>query len=80
MRWKQRDKPPRPEYPKAVRLAGTYAEEMDRLEMYQAEDPDATITDLGERGVFVRVHNERAEVLAKTAGEPKTERYRPGKY
>ena len=70
MRWNNRQKVERPEYPKLIPVAGTVKEASALLSRIQAHDPDAAILDGGERGAFLKVHNEAAEAAA-TAEERK---------
>jgi hypothetical protein len=64
MRWNKRQKVERPEFPKLIPVAGTVAEANRLLSLIQAHDPDAVILDGGERGSFLKVHNEAAEAAA----------------
>jgi hypothetical protein len=64
MRWNKRQNVERPEYPKLVPVAGTVEEAKRLLSAIQSHDPDATILDGGERGAFLKVHNEQAEAAA----------------
>jgi hypothetical protein len=64
MRWNQRPKVERPEYPKLIPVAGTAAEASKLLPMIQADDPEAVVLDGGERGAFLKVHNKAAEAAA----------------
>jgi hypothetical protein len=64
MRWNKRDKVERPEYPKLIPVAGTVEEAGKLLSLIQEHDPDAAILDGGERGAFLKVHNEAAEAAA----------------
>jgi hypothetical protein len=68
MRWNNRTKVERPEYPKLIPVAG--AEEAHALlPLLLESDPAAEIVDGGSRGLYVRVHNEAAETAARNAGE-----------
>lgn len=69
MRWNNRPKTERPEYPKLVAIAGTAGDIPDLLPMLQRSDPQAEIVDAGDRGVYARVHNQEAETAAKLYGE-----------
>lgn len=64
MRWNKRPKVERPEYPKLVPVAGTVEEANELLSLIQVHDPQAAILDGGERGAFLKVHNEVAERAA----------------
>jgi hypothetical protein len=64
MRWNKREKVERPEYPKLIPVAGTVAEAGRLLALIHEHDPDAAILDGGERGAFLKVHNEAAEAAA----------------
>jgi hypothetical protein len=64
MRWNKREKVERPEYPKLIPVAGTVEEAGKLLSLIQEHDPDAAILDGGERGAFLKVHNEAAEAAA----------------
>ena len=64
MRWNKREKVERPEYPKLIPVAGTVEEASKLLSHIQSHDPDAAILDGGERGAFLKVHNEAAEAAA----------------
>jgi hypothetical protein len=65
MRWNRPQKVERPEYPKLVPVAGTVEEASKLLSKIQAHDPEAAVVDGGERGAFVKVHNEAAEAAAR---------------
>ena len=64
MRWNKRQKVERPEYPKLIPVAGTVEEASGLLPQIQIHDADAVIVDGGERGAFLKVHNEAAEAAA----------------
>ena len=64
MRWNNRQKVERPEFPKLIPVAGTVEEANAVLPLIQVHDPDAEILDGGERGVFLKVHNSAAEAAA----------------
>jgi hypothetical protein len=64
MRWNRREKAERPEFPKLLPVAGTVAEAREFLALIQAHDPDAEIIDGGDRGAFLKVHNQAAEAAA----------------
>jgi hypothetical protein len=64
MRWNKRQKVERPEFPKLIPVAGTVEEASKLLSMIQAHDPEAGILDGGDRGAFLKVHNEAAEAAA----------------
>ena len=68
MRWNNRTKVERPEYPKLIPVAGT-EEARALLPLLLESDPAAEIVDGGSRGLYVRVHNEAAETAARDAGE-----------
>lgn len=70
MRWSQRSRVERPEYPKMVPIPIEHAQEL--LSSLLADDPDAEIVDGGGRGVYARVHNRAAEAAAKLYGETRT--------
>jgi hypothetical protein len=65
MRWNKRPKVERPEFPKLIPVAGTVAEAKGLLSGILEEDPEAEILDGGDRGAFLKVHNEAAEAAAK---------------
>ena len=64
MRWNKRQKVERPEYPKLIPVAGTAEEAGKLLSLIHTYDGEAVILDGGERGVFLKVHNEAAEAAA----------------
>ena len=64
MSWNKRQKVERPEFPKLVPVAGTVEEASKLLSLIQEHDPDAAILDGGDRGAFLKVHNEAAEAAA----------------
>jgi hypothetical protein len=64
MRWNKRPKVERPEFPKLIPVAGTVEEANGLLSAIQDHDPEASILDGGERGAFLKVHNEAAEAAA----------------
>jgi hypothetical protein len=64
MRWNKRPKVERPEFPKLIPVAGTVEEANRLLSAIQDHDPEASILDGGERGAFLKVHNEAAEAAA----------------
>ena len=64
MRWNKRPKVERPEYPKLIPVAGTVEEASRLLALIQVHDAEAAILDGGERGAFLKVHNEAAEAAA----------------
>ena len=64
MRWNKRPKVERPEYPKLIPVAGTVEEASKLLSRIQTFDADAAILDGGERGAFLKVHNQEAEEAA----------------
>ena len=64
MRWNNRQKVERPEYPKLIPVAGTVEEATKLLGKIQALDPEAAILDGGDRGAFLKVHNEAAAAAA----------------
>jgi hypothetical protein len=64
MRWNKRQKVERPEYPKLIPVAGSVEEATKLLSLIQAHDPEAAILDGGERGAFLKVHNQTAEAAA----------------
>ena len=72
MRWNTRGKAERPEFPKLVPVPGTMDEVRENLPSLRQSDPDAEIVDGGERGVYVRVHNEAAEAAARLTGESRS--------
>jgi len=69
MRWNQRPKAERPEYPKLVALAATVEEVRDLLPLLLESDPEAEVVESGGRGVYVRVHNAEAEKATKRYAE-----------
>ena len=70
MRWNKRPKVERPEYPKLIPVAGSVEEASALLSLIQEHDPEAAILDGGDRGAFLKVHNEEAAAAA-TAEERK---------
>ena len=64
MRWNKRQKVERPEYPQLIPVAGSVEEASKLLPLIQEHDPDAAILDGGERGAFLKVHNEAAKAAA----------------
>ena len=64
MRWNKRPKVERPEFPKLLPVAGTVEEAGKLLSKILDHDPEASILDGGERGAFLKVHNEAAEAAA----------------
>ena len=64
MRWNKRPKVERPEFPKLIPVAGTTEEASKLLALIHTHDAEATILDGGERGAFLKVHNEAAEKAA----------------
>jgi uncharacterized membrane-anchored protein len=72
MRWNKRAKVERPEYPKLVAIAATAGQVRDLLAALLESDPEARILDGGDRGVYVRVHNEVAEATAKRYAESRS--------
>lgn len=64
MRWNKREKVERPQYPKLIPVAGTVEEASRLLSGIRNHDPEAAILDGGERGAFLKVHNEQAEAAA----------------
>lgn len=68
MRWNQRPKVERPEFPKLIPVAGTVEEAGKLLSLIRGHDPEAENLDGGARGAFLKVHNEAAEA-AGTAEE-----------
>ncbi len=64
MRWNNRQKVERPEYPKLIPVAGSVEEAGKLLPAIQLHDPEAAILDGGGRGAFVKVHNEAAAAAA----------------
>jgi hypothetical protein len=69
MRWNNRTKVERPEYPKLIPIPGTAEEVRSLLPLLLESDSAAEIVDGGSRGLYVRVHNEAAETAARHAGE-----------
>ena len=69
MRWNARGRAERPEYPKLVPVPGTIDEVREKLPVLRQDDPEVEVVDAGDRGVYVRVHNEAAEAAARLAGE-----------
>ncbi len=72
MRWNKRTKVERPEYPKLVAMAATAEEAQALLAELLPHDPEAEIVSAGDRGVYVRVHNEAAETAAKQYSESRS--------
>jgi hypothetical protein len=64
MRWNKRQKVERPEYPKLIPVGGTVEEASKVLTLIRDFDPEAEILDGGERGAFLKVHNQEAEAAA----------------
>ncbi|HEY0013173.1 MAG TPA: hypothetical protein VGB79_10020 [Allosphingosinicella sp.] len=64
MRWNKRPKAERPEFPKLIPVAGTVEEAKGLLSRILEQDSEAAILDGGERGAFLKVHNEAAEAAA----------------
>ena len=69
MRWNNRTKVERPEFPKLVPIAGTLEEARELLPLLHESDPEAEVVDGGGRGAYVWVHNEAAEKAARENGE-----------
>jgi hypothetical protein len=69
MRWNQRPKVERPEFPKLVALAATAEQVQDLLPLIRQSDPEAEMVDSGGRGIYVRVHNAEAEAATKQYAE-----------
>ncbi len=69
MRWNKRAKAERPEYPKLVAIAATGDEAQEMLRAVLQHDPDAQIVSGGDRGAYVRVHNQAAELAAEQYSE-----------
>jgi hypothetical protein len=72
MRWNKQPKVERPEYPKLVAMAATAEQVRDLLPELLRHDPSAEIVSAGDRGVYVRVHNEAAEAAAKQYSESRS--------
>lgn len=72
MRWNQRPKVERPEYPKLVPIAGTESEVRELLSALLEVDPAAEIVEGGGRGLYARVHNDEAEAAAKRFSETRS--------
>jgi hypothetical protein len=70
MRWNKRPKVERPEFPKLIPIGGTVEEASKLLSVIHTHDIEAAILDGGERGLFLKVHNETAE--AAVAAEDRT--------
>jgi hypothetical protein len=64
MRWNKREKVERPEFPKLIPVAGTVEDAIKLLPTIHVHDPDAAVLDGGDRGSFLKVHNEAAEAAA----------------
>lgn len=64
MRWNKRPKVERPEFPKLLPVAGSAGDAAEVLAVVFDHDPEAIILDGGERGLFLKVHNEAAEAAA----------------
>jgi hypothetical protein len=69
MRWNNRAKTERPEYPKMVAITAQGQEALDLLSTLAADDPQAEIVNGGSRGLFLKVHNEAAENAARRVTE-----------
>ena len=69
MRWNRRERAERPEYPKLVPVPGTMDEVLQKLAVLRQDDPEAEAVDAGDRGIYVRIHNEVAEAAARLSGE-----------
>jgi hypothetical protein len=72
MRWNKRDKAERPEYPKLVAIAASAQDARDLLPEILEKDPEAEILSAGDRGVYVRVHNEAAETATRRYSESRS--------
>lgn len=72
MRWNKRAKVERPEYPKLIAIAATAEQVRDLLPLLHESDPTAEMVSAGERGVYVRVHNEPAEAAAMQYAESRS--------
>ncbi len=64
MSWNRRPKLERPEYPKLIPVAGLAEDGAKMLALVKSHDPEAAVLDGGERGMFLKVHNEAAEAAA----------------
>jgi predicted RNA-binding protein YlxR (DUF448 family) len=72
MRWNKRAKVERPEYPKLIAISATAEEAQALLTALLQSDAQAEIVSGGERGAYVRVHNEAAEKAAKQFAETRS--------
>ena len=72
MRWNKRTKAKRPEYPKLLAIAATAEEMRDLLPALGQSDPEAELVSAGDRGVYLRVHNEVSEAAAKKYAESRS--------
>jgi len=72
MAWNKRPKAERPEYPKLVPIIGTAEAAQTLLSSVRGTDPQAELVNGGERGLYLRVHNEAAETYARLAGETRS--------
>ncbi len=69
MTWNKRPKTERPDFPKPLAVGGSPEQVRDLLSMIHQSDPDATVLFGGAHGVYVKVHNEAAEITAKPFAE-----------
>jgi hypothetical protein len=68
MAWNKQPKVERPEYLKMIPVTASADEAQQLLSSLLNDDHEAELVDGGERGVYMRVHNEVAEAAAKTHG------------
>jgi hypothetical protein len=72
MRWNKRPRVERPEFPKLLAIVATAEGARDLLPELLRSDAAAEIVSAGDRGVYVRVHNEAAEMAAKQYSESRS--------
>lgn len=72
MRWNQRPKAERPEYPKLIAVSANADQIRDLLVFLRHSDPQAGLVESGGRGLYVRVHNTEAEAATKDYAEART--------
>jgi hypothetical protein len=72
MRWNNRTKVERPEFPKLIAVAGTRGEAEALIPLLKESDPDAALVSAGDRGLYLRVHNEAAEREARKYAESRS--------
>jgi hypothetical protein len=72
MRWNSRSKVERPEYPKMIAISATPKEMEQLIPRLQESDPEAALVCAGDRGLYIRVHNEAAERAARKYAESRS--------